>query len=87
MGFGLFSMILGEAIYCIRRLKGQDRWMCIFLLLCWAVGAFTLGWAMHRVTWFVLGFVFTCGYGDRYESQSLTPAFVSQAQLATGENA
>ena len=36
--------------------------MCIFLLLCWAVGVFTLGWAMHRVTWFVLGFVFSSEY-------------------------
>lgn len=87
VGFGIFSVILCGAIFGIGRLKEEDRWMCISLLLCWAVGAFTLGWAMHRVTWFVLGFVFSCAYIHHKETRSLGRAAGWQAEFATGENA
>ena len=69
LGFSLFSVILGGAIYSITSLKGDERWMCVFLLVCWVVGAFTLGWAMNRVTWFVLGFVVSCGNANRQTLQ------------------
>ena len=57
------------------------------LLLCWAVGAFTLGWAMHRVTWFVLGFVFSSGHANQYETKELSSSVGWPAQLVAGETA
>ena len=68
-GFSVFSVILAGAIYSAARLKKEERWTCVFLLLCWAVGAFTLDWAMNRVTWFVLAFVVSCGNADRQAAQ------------------
>lgn len=64
LGFSVFSVILAGAIYGTTRVRGEERRMCFFLLLCWAVGAFTLGWAMHRVTWFVLGLVVTFAHSS-----------------------
>ncbi len=87
VGFSVFSLILGGAIYSITRLQGEERWMCVFLLLCWAVGAFTLGWAMHRVTWFVLGFVFSSGHANQYETKELSSSVGWPAQLVAGETA
>lgn len=87
VGFFIFSVILCGAVFGIGRLKGEDRWMCISLLLCWAVGVFTLGWAMHRVTWFVLGFVFSSANIHHKETRSLSRAAGWQAEFATGENA
>lgn len=57
LGFVVFSVILGCTVRGVRHLSGDDRRLCILLLFCWAVGAFTLGWAMNRVTWFVLAIV------------------------------
>jgi len=71
LGFTIFSAILGGAIYSLRRLSGEERWMCVFILLCWAVGVFTLGWAMNRVTWFVLGLIVSIGYSDRRGTEVL----------------
>ena len=56
-GFIAFAAILGCAIYSVSRLAGEERTLCVLLLLCWTVGALTLGWSMNRVTWFVLGLV------------------------------
>jgi O-antigen ligase len=75
VGFSVFSVILGGALYSAMRLKKDERWTCIFLLLCWTVGAFTLDWALNRVTWFVLAFVVSCGKAD----QQATPFFDAEA--------
>jgi len=69
LGFTVFSVILGGVAYSISLLKGDERRMCFFLLLCWAVGVFTLGWAASRVTWFVLGLIFSIGYSERRETE------------------
>jgi hypothetical protein len=61
IGFGVFLVILGCAIHCSLRMAGTDRKLCVVLLVCWAVGTFTLGWAANRVTWFVLGLVTALG--------------------------
>ncbi len=68
LGFSVFAIILGCTIYSTMRLTGDERKMCVLLLLCWAVGAFTLGWAMNRITWFVLGIVvaYANSFSDRY---------------------
>ena len=70
IGFGVFSVILACAIHCSLRIAGTDRKMCVVLLLCWAVGTFTLGWAANRVTWFVLGLVIS--FGSARESRKLS---------------
>jgi O-antigen ligase len=62
LGFSVFSVIIGFVILSVARLNGEERMMCVFLLLCWGVGVFTLGWAMNRVTWFVLGFIVACAH-------------------------
>lgn len=61
VGFSVFFVLLGCALYRGIRTTGYELKMCILLLLCWAVGAFTLGWATNRVTWFVFGLVICCG--------------------------
>ena len=71
LGFTLFSAILGGVVYSISLLKGDERRMCFFLLLCWAVGVFTLGWAASRVTWFVLGLIFSIGYSECRDTEVL----------------
>lgn len=62
VGFSMFSVLLGFVVYSVTRLRGDERMMCALLLLCWGVGVFTLGWAMNRATWFVLGFIVTCAH-------------------------
>jgi O-antigen ligase len=85
VGFSVFSVILGGAIYSITRLRGEERRMCVILLLCWAVGAFMLDWAMNRVTWFVLAFVVSCGNADQHAPQRLDPEVAGGATpLAEG---
>ena len=75
LGFTVFSTILGGAAYGISLLKGDEPRMCFFLLLCWAVGAFTLGWAASRVTWFVLGLIVTFGHAEHSDSGALSSEF------------
>jgi O-antigen ligase len=62
LGFSVFSVILGFVIFSVALLKGEERMTCVFLLLSWGVGVFTLGWATSRVTWFVLGFIVACAH-------------------------
>jgi hypothetical protein len=61
LGFSVFAVILTCAVHRTICISTDARKMCVLLLLCWAVGAFTLGWAMNRVTWFVLGLVVSFG--------------------------
>jgi O-antigen ligase len=69
VGFGVFSLLLGCAMRSVKHTKGEERKMCVLLFLCWSIGAFTLGWATNRVTWFVLGVVVS--FGGAREQQPL----------------
>ncbi len=84
LGFGVFSVMLALTIYSITRLKGEERMMCTILLLCWAVGVFTLGWAMNRVTWFVLGYIVASAYPASRPSFFESPAKASIAAVPVG---
>jgi O-antigen ligase len=67
VGFTVFSLLLGCAIRTVKHTKGEERKMCVLLLLCWSVGAFTLGWATNRITWFVLALVVSFGSAREQE--------------------
>jgi O-antigen ligase len=80
LGFSVFSVILGCALQSTLRAVGEDRKMCVLLLVCWAVGVFTLGWTTNRVTWFVLGLVVS--FGRTREHQQLSDPEVAHRVAA-----
>lgn len=80
LGFSVFSMLLGCAIHSAIRAKGEERKMCVLLLVCWAVGVFSLGWAANRITWFVLGLVVS--FEGAGEHQQLPDAAVAHGVAA-----
>jgi hypothetical protein len=54
----------------VKHTKGEELKMCVLLFLCWSIGAFTLGWATNRVTWFMLGLIVS--FGSAREQQRLS---------------
>ena len=69
VGFSVFSLLLGCVLRSVKHTKGEELKMCVLLFLCWSIGAFTLGWATNRVTWFVLGLIVS--FGSAREQQRL----------------
>jgi O-antigen ligase len=75
VGFVLFSITLGMAVFrAIRQFK-WDSGLWLTVLLVWAVGAFTLTWEARKPTWLFLIFVVVSAslYNQRDESSVSAP--------------
>jgi O-antigen ligase len=70
IGFSVFFVILACAVRGSVRALGEERWLSISLVVCWAIGVFTLGWATTRITWFVLALVVSFGSADKGRQSS-----------------
>ena len=68
IGFLLFTLLFGWALYYVFRLPEYERVMWLVLLVQWSAAAMTLTWLLFKGTWLLLGLLIAHASAIQYKN-------------------